>query len=89
MGVQVPVSCAHFQALASGAGLAERNAEFGPGRGREDLSAQLLCAEGDQFSYARANLLLSAGGKPQLHNKRKKKNRLPDFHHRVCKQEGY
>lgn len=71
----MPVSCAHFQALVSGAGLAEGNAEFGPGRGRENLSAAstvVLHGKVTSFSCAQANLLLSAGEKSQLHYKAKK-----------------
>lgn len=79
----MPISCAHFQALASGTELEERNAEFGSGRGREDLSAAGtvdLHGKVTSFACAHANLLLSAGEKPQLRYKAKaKKKKSPDW----------
>lgn len=65
-----------------------RNAELEAGRGREDLPAAstvVLYGKVTSFSCAQANSLLSAGEKPQLHD-REKKDHLPAFH---CKQEEY
>lgn len=65
----------HFPAPRSGAGLAERNVEFGLGGRREGGSFSCQhspCAHRvTSFSCARANLLLPAGEKPQLHCKAK------------------
>ena len=85
----MPVSCAHFQALVSGAGLAERNAEFGPGRGREDLSAASTVVLHRKVTAVPMLTCCSLQERSLSCTTMQKKNHLPDFCCRVCKQEEY